>query len=441
VLPVESIPRELDGKILLALAARERGWKVILGDQKIVKRLVLSLPCCVYLGKSARSTNARLFTRLNALGHKVAVLDEEALVRATDQIYLMKHERDALSNVCLLFTWGSDTTELWRRTGLIAESSIRTVGNPRIDLLRPELRSYLQPEIDAIRQRFGDYVLFNTNFLTVNSFVTKNKFRLAEWVPEQELTAQRSGLLGHKKQIFDRFRALVPKIAGAIAPLRLIIRPHPSEDHAPWREAASNLGNATVIFEGSVAPWLAGARALLHSGCTSAVESAVVGTTALAYRPVISDLYDDVLTNAVSISCPSDEALLKELSHVLTNGPVALKKDQRRELERCVAATNGPLACDVIMNELDGIAPEPGSFSPSWMVKAWCHWDHHRQVMPLRIKQFSAKGKRRAAYMRHKFPGLSSDDVNVRIGRFKAALGRFDGLAARQLAPDVVQFG
>ena len=37
-------------------------------------------------------------------------------------------------------------------------------------------------------------------------------------------------------------------------------------------------------------------------------------------------------------------------------------------------------------------------------------------------------------YKRHKFPGITKSEVDMRIARFQAALGRFDGLAA-DLAP------
>ncbi|MCZ6499176.1 MAG: hypothetical protein O6844_01625, partial [Gammaproteobacteria bacterium] len=119
VFPVETIVREFDGKLLLALCARERGWDVLIGNMAVIIDRLPHLPPSVYFGKSARSLNAALFARLQALGHEVVVLDEEALVRQSDNIYLMKHEKDALKNVDLVLTWGADNTALWQNSDLL----------------------------------------------------------------------------------------------------------------------------------------------------------------------------------------------------------------------------------------------------------------------------------------------------------------------------------
>jgi hypothetical protein len=46
-------------------------------------------------------------------------------------------------------------------------------------------------------------------------------------------------------------------------------------------------------------------------------------------------------------------------------------------------------------------------------------------------------GKSSAAYTEHKFPGLDDAHVNDRIARFREVLGRFRGLRARRLRPDI----
>lgn len=161
------------------------------------------------------------------------------------------------------------------------------VGNTRIDMLRPELRAFHAPEIAAIRARFGDYVLFNSNFATVNNVISGGtRFNLAGWVPGEQAARGATGLLAHKRNLFERFQTLLPQVAAAIAPRHLVIRPHPSEEHATWRELASGLANVSVVFEGSVVPWIAGARVLIDNGCTSAVERRSIGRARAHRTPV-----------------------------------------------------------------------------------------------------------------------------------------------------------
>ena len=445
VFPIETIAREFDGKLLLALCAHERGWDVLIGNMAVLIDMLPHLPLSVYFGKSARSLNAGRFARLQALGHEVVVLDEEALVRQSDGIYLMKHEKDALKNVDLVLTWGADNTELWQGSDLLDGIPADPVGNPRIDMLRPQLRPFHEPEIAAIRARFGDYVLFNTNFATVNNMRSGgDRFNLADWVPGEDAAREATGLLTHKRILYERFHALMPQVAAAIAPRHLVIRPHPAEDHATWRELASALANVSVEFEGSVVPWIAGARVLIHNGCTSAVEAAVEGTAVLSYRPVTSEHYDNPLPNAVGTECFSDAALLEALARVLARDPegdpAPLTESQQALLARHIAFGDTGLCCDAIMEAIErrsiGRACEQRTPLGVWLM---IFAENQRRRLKQRIKSFSPKGMTRAAYRAHKFPGLTADIANERIARFQATLSRFGDLRAREVRRDVLE--
>ena len=45
---------------------------------------------------------------------------------------------------------------------------VEAVGNPRFDLLRPELRSYFADDVADLRHRYGRYILVNSNFGRLN---------------------------------------------------------------------------------------------------------------------------------------------------------------------------------------------------------------------------------------------------------------------------------
>ena len=440
VRPIETMAREFDGKLLLALCAAERGWKVMIGSRAIKERVPF-LPPCVYFAKSARADNSERFAQLNALGHAVVVLDEEALVRQSNDLYLMKHPRTALKDVDLVLTWGEDNAELWRQSDLLGDIHADPVGNPRVDMLRPQLRAFHEPEIAAIRARFGDYVLFNSNFATVNNVITgSNRLTLADWVPAEEAEREKGGLLKHKRAIFERFRSLLPKVAAAIAPRHLVIRPHPSEDHGPWQELASAQPNMSVAFEGSVVPWLAAASVLVHNGCTTAIEAAIAGTPVLSYRPVTSDAFDNPLPNAVGVECFDDEALLAALSRSLEGNRPPLTDRQQDLLARHIAIDGASLCCDAILDAIEdrGIGrierpPAPlGVWLPIAARYQKIRFDQWR-------KRFSSKGRARAAYRAHKFPGLTTEIADERIARFRSALHRFEGMRARELRQNIVE--
>ncbi len=439
-LPVEGLARELDGKLLLALIARERGWEPVIGYKNAIRDRRALLRPGIFLSHNARRKKPDIFRRLAEFGHQTVVLDEEALVRQTDEIFLMKHEPGAFDRVRLVMAWGEDDAALWRGSGWIGADRVAVTGNPRMDVLRPELRAFHQPEIDAIRAEHGDYVLVNTNFATINHFVPERSTLIfADTVGDHPVIEEKARFLAHKTALFERFLALMPGLARAIAPLRLVIRPHPSELHRPWIDAVAGVPNAAVVAQGSVVPWIAGARALIHNGCTSAVESAVVGTPVLTYRPVRSEAYDNPLPNGVGVECFGDGELIEALKACLEAGPRPLNDAQRELLEHHLAAASGPLSCERIIDALDRLPdPAEGAEPPGPLRRLGHRLDYHRRIGWRRLRDgLSAGGRTRRAYIDRKMSELTPAFMDQRVARFQAALGRFEGRRARRLAGDL----
>jgi surface carbohydrate biosynthesis protein len=435
-LPVEGLARELDGKLLLALIARERGWNAVIGYKHAIRDRRATLPPGFFLGHNARLKKPSMFRRMTKLGHRVAVLDEEALVRQTDEIFLMKHDRDAFANVSQVLTWGEDDAAFWRRSSRVDPARVTVTGNPRMDMLRPDLRAFHDPEVGAIRERFGDYLLINTNFPTVNHYVPEREtLVLAKATPEDAASKQRTDFLEHKRALFEGLLRAVPKIAAAIAPTRLVVRPHPSERHDPWIEAAKDAPNAEVVSEGSVVPWLAGARALIHNGCTSAVEAAVLGTTVLSYRPVTSETYDNPLPNGVGIECFDEDELVAAVKDVLEKGTPSMTEDRRALLERHVASMTGPLACERVVEAFDRLVAEEGiPTGPGALKRMRANLKIQRRTQwRLLQEKLSAEGRVRLAYIDRKMSQMTPQRMDERIARFQSTLGRFEGRRARPL--------
>jgi surface carbohydrate biosynthesis protein len=439
-LPLESQTRELDAKVLLALTAYERGYQPLIGYKVSLHHLLWRLPRGVYFAHSARQNKPDAFKAFHGFGHQIVVLDEEALVRQTDEMFLRKHGVGAFDNVSLLMTWGEDDADLWRRSGRSASARLAVTGNPRIDLLRPDMRAFHKANIDDIRARFGDYVLLNTNFPTVNHYLERQEgIWLAGSAADERTIQEKNDFLVHKRTIFERFKVLAPAIAAAIAPLRLVIRPHPSENPQPWIDAVNGMDNVSVAWDGSVAPWLMAARVLVHNGCTSAVESSVVGTTVLSYRPVHSEILDNPLTNGVGIQCFDDEALLTSLRGILADGPIAPTQAQTALLEHHIAATSGRSASERILDALDAL-PQPSHGSETMrqvknLAMKLTRWRRRRSDTPDKPARQSRRQEN--SYVSHKFPDLTAEAIDERIARFHAANSRFAGVRAKRIMRNV----
>lgn len=454
-LPITSQQRELDARLLLALFAKERGINPVLGYKSAFQCSSVLLSPGIYFAHNARRTPMREL--LSRCGHLVVVLDEEALVRQTDELFLKKHNKDAFKNVSRIFSWGQDDYQLWEKSEF-ANGNVFITGNPRVDLLRPELRPFHESDIRRIHARFGDnYLLLNTNFPTVNNLLPQDAgVRLARWARDSRGTQIKNEFLTHKKAIFERFLAVVPKLAKAIAPAALVVRPHPSEDHSPWSNVLKGLPNAHLVFEGNVVPWLAGARALIHNNCTTAVEAAVLGTQILSYRPIRSDTYDNPLANAFGIECGDDNALISAARRVIEDSRAGLSPEHERLLQHHIANVNGNLSCKRILDILSNLNPKANSVgfvkrqainlrSNLRWISGVTWWYAHpegrrrRRFLAERFPQLEIRDldvkmlgydERQFELLQRTFPTITTEDLDQRIERIARALNRFHGLRA-----------
>jgi surface carbohydrate biosynthesis protein len=453
ILPVENQVRELDAKLLLACVAVERGFPVILGSRTFVNFAVPAIRRGVFVAKSLRSRSALLLNLIRDLGHDLVAWDEESLVRFnSDEYYTWRFSPGTFKPVSHLFAWGPDDAAMFSAYPGYRVGRIHVTGNPRVDLLRSEVRDYFRPASEALRDRFGDFVLLNTNFSFVNAFVRKLNLILPPGMSRKTVLSRTAqgmsvdfarGMAGHQQAIFDAFRALLPVLSERFPGRNIVLRPHPSEDHAPWLSLAAGLGNVHILHEGNVVPWLMACSVLLHNGCTTAVEAAVLRTPAITYRPVTSQCFDYALPNSLSYEARTEHDVCELLELVLRGRLGPCEGPQRdATLNRHLEATDGRLASDRVIDVLlgagYGTAPPP---RPP-VVRALAA----RVVAGARTALKRVNMRRRghwnsAEYHAHRFPDIGAGELNARISRFRDLLGRFDGIGACQVSPYLFSIG
>jgi surface carbohydrate biosynthesis protein len=443
LLPVETLNREFDAKLLLALHAAERGWQPVIGKYSAVNNHIRRFERSVYFSKGLRSENGPTFRIVNGLGHAIVGLDEESLVNTSDDMLLLRMDSKVLRPVRMAFAWGANDARVFGLAEGLNGKPIIPSGNPRIDLLRPELGGFFAAEVAKIRERFGRFAMLNTNFAMVNHFLpNQTRFRVAKWVPSETAMELKSGLLGHKAKLLGAFLDLLPRLSEALKPDVLVVRPHPSENWQTWRDAVRGLENVHVIHEGSIGTWLTAANVLIHNGCTSAVEAAILGTPALSYRPFKANGYDNDLPNGLSLEFEDADGLIAEAVAKTRAGSNAqpeldanLDSARRALLDGHVSALSGPLACerllDAIEQNTDILQPGAGPFTQS-LTRV-----RHRAHRIYRNLGKSSERTGKPQYRRHKFPKTQATDIDARIARFQAALGRFDGYHAEQIRPKI----
>ena len=101
---------------------------------------------------------------MHKLGCKIVAWDEEGLVHDSPETYYeTRLSSESLKHVSHLFAWGQENAELWHQyPNLPSGTPIHTTGNPRGDMLRPDISIYYEEKVQDLRQACGNFILINT---------------------------------------------------------------------------------------------------------------------------------------------------------------------------------------------------------------------------------------------------------------------------------------
>ncbi|MGD2023662.1 MAG: hypothetical protein PVG96_07535 [Desulfobacterales bacterium] len=456
LIPVENQVRELDPKLLLACVAAERGFSSIIGSRREMEFNIDAFPRSIYLSKSMTIRSLLFFRVAKKFGHEIITWDEEALVHLPAETYFSRRlDTRSIRYVSHLFAWGQDNADLWRQYAHLPDNiPIHITGNPRSDMLRPELRAFYEKEVNRIHRKYGDFILINTNFNHVNAYgPDMNLFKPVQ-KPGQKAVFGRAargmsreyaeGLRDHKQAVFECFQQLIPQLEKAIPDTQFVVRPHPTENQDIYNHIASGCERVHVTNEGNVVPWLMATKAVIHNGCTTGVEAYMMGVPAISYRAVVNEDYDYgfyVLPNKMSHECYDVEQLTNLLKNVLKGEVSAADGDERRALiQHYLSAQDGPLACERMIDIIQTISQK------------WVPPDHvalkkrlERWVLTLGlhlakgIKSRLPGSHNRPEFQRHRYPGISLDALEAKLLQFKQLLGNSHNVKVEQLSNVIFQ--
>jgi len=442
ILPCETRVREFDAKLLLAVVAAGRGITTVVGSKKSIDLRLARLSPGVYVGKSVTARSSHNLAIARACGHRVALWDEEGLVWASREVYWRtKVDGATLRAPELLIAWGEENAAAWREHPAYAGAPVAVAGNPRADLLRQQFRGLFAGEVAALRAAHGRFVLINTNFSRVNH-LQAGQSRHLKWLREQRPDDPRGGFAAHKFVLFKAFLEMIPALARALPEQNFVIRPHPSERPDTWQSLAASLPNITVEHGGNVIAWLLAADALVHNGCTTAVEAFLVGCPAAAYLPVRSLAFDHPLPNGLSLPCADLPSLAATLAGAVADPTAAHARlqagpERRRLAEANIAGCTGDrLACERILDALQPLLDNPRPPEGARPAVARLMLGLRRAARVIEHRLPGTANYR--PYLQHMFPPTSLAQVQERA-RLLASCLDAPAPAIRQIAADVFE--
>jgi surface carbohydrate biosynthesis protein len=440
LMPVENQVRELDSKLLLACIGVRRGFSSIIGPRREMHIQITAFPRSIYLAKSIPVHRNIIFKIMRKLGHKIVAWDEEALVHPQAETYYRKRLCPlGIRYASHLFAWGEDNALLWEQyPDLPAGMPIHLTGNPRGDLLRSEMRGIYEEDVKDLLSVYGDFILINTNFNHVNAFSPElNLFRPDSKPGELPKFGRAAkgmsreyaeGLRDHKQAIFLNFQQLIPALEEAFPKYTIVVRPHPTENQQIYKDIAARCNRVRVTNEGNVVPWILASQAVIHNGCTTGVEAYVLGVAAVSYRATVNDYYDlgfYRLPNLLSYQCFDFDELRGTLEDILAGKLGPADGEERGTLvNQYLEALEGPFACERMVDVLEKIVQDGDEFLRPPVRDRLAGWSLSAiRTLIKRRKERIPGSHNRPEFQRHRYPGISLEQIRARLSRFQQVLG------------------
>ena len=423
--PVETVARELDAKLLLSLFATQRGLSVVLGNRALLSNTIHRFEPGIFLSHNFDRGRRRLLRIVRDLGYKVVAWDEEGLVWLSPEVYRKRRvDPGTIRLVDTIYSWGRQHSQALEPLASPAGVAIVQTGNPRADLLRPEMRALYRGRCQRLRAELGRFVLVVSNFGWLNYALARNTSAMSDDDAVAAM-ARRSGhshsFLKFRLAVFRAFVDMLPKLSASFPDRKIVIRPHPSEDPSNWVDAARGLANVQVRYDDELVPWLLSANAIVHNGCTTGVEAALLGRTPIMYRPVDGGAFEITQPLSVSVEARTPDALL---AAVADNGGDHSRGDEiARSLSSLVSGLTGTLCAQTIAAALAERSDAGGTSHPRLRRMA----GQAKSITRRFEKSLSALTERspsHPAYIARKFPAMSATHIQRRVRQLATLLDR-----------------
>ena len=431
---VEISSRELDSKLLLAVIAASKGHQVLISDMsgidrgirnKFFKPGIFHTKCI-----SPYKEKIDFHDSLIQQGYVITSIDEESGldIEGYDEFSKTRYSDKTIEQSSAVFAWGNDDMESLKKVYPKHISKIYKTGSPRIDLTKSSFLEYWKSPSTMPKRPF---LLISSNMSKANyikpfyQLIKDNKqIKLYDHIKESFKHhfswAAEDYLKTHS------FIEAIKYLAKSNNDYDIVFRPHPVENIESWKFYLEDIPNAHVIREGAVTSWINNCFALMHCGCTTAIEATVAGKPVVSYVPFKMN-YSASFTNKLGYHVESLEKLSSTIDDIFNDRKSIDQKDLLKSsseiFSKKIHLDKNELAAQKIVKLWESLDNQKLSKPSSWGVyhlflKISNFKDkigrYLRKIFPLRYLNFRED---------FKFPPLDKNNIFDKVNRLKNAIG------------------
>ena len=367
-IPLEIYRRELKGMMLFAIEAAKLGWQVVLGGKKVLFPLLSRMPEGVVLLKSIVPGELVVQQQLLAQGHQLISLDAEGLLPSNGRSGVeLRYGTKTIAHAKLLFFWGQDQFEQVKQVfPEVAENGVVT-GSPVFDYWR-----YLKFTSPAASKKCRT-ILIATSFPYPNHFIERNMsyqaVRAASGKDASDNHLEEIFLDGELQDLmYPRYQIFIKNIIEQHSDCRIILRPHPGENPAPWQALADQYSQVEMSIGGEISPLLVACDVLVHFNSTTAIEANYYEKTVLTLVPELPPKLQARLNQhalKASLVAKSEAEAMTYLSQAIHSSAAASAYSLKQIIHDCDSAKITASCQNILQSLREIVWPRPQRLLPN----------------------------------------------------------------------------
>ena len=281
-LPIEISVREFISKLFCVYKIlKNTNYRVVLGKKSEVYNFYKKNRG-IYLISKGGTINSFQFKN-NISNNRLSILDEEGpLINFSYKSdFIARTNKEIMKKLSYYYCFGLADFNLMKTR--VNKKKLIISGHPKYDLCHNKYKKIFDKEKKELSKKYGKFFLVASSFAAVDGYVNKKDY--TKWIAnsvennlKKKMYKDLRSYFKYDQVYYDRLVKFTKKIAQQNPKINFIFRPHPRQDITKVKKNfnTKSIKNIFIIQEGSITPYIYASEFYLHSGCTTALEAALL---------------------------------------------------------------------------------------------------------------------------------------------------------------------
>ncbi len=308
---IEVKSRELNAKILFSIQMANQGYSVVLGKKKNLYRYAKYFKRGIFFFKGMGPRNRKPMQDITKLNHKIVGYDEEGMVMNMPSIIPLRIDSTCMKLVDYFFTVGDIQKKNTLKCYSNYKDKIVSVGNLRFDLMKKQIRNIYKNEVELIKKKYGNFILFPSKFTIINNYYFRKL--PPDLLKRNDVKTDFDDQKKVEKKLLKFFNSFIKKNPK----IKILVKMHPVERKEYWIKLVKKINKENFIFVNdklSTNAYLLASEFSVASNCHTSLEAYLFDKPTINWRTSTKDSY---VTSKIIRAVSKEILTQKELEKII----------------------------------------------------------------------------------------------------------------------------